>query len=131
MKRLNTEYDRAPSASLLAGAAQAHNQVTLLRSHAPRGRIRRELSISAAESATLMGQLVWDASQRHDHVVAVQYFDQAIEAAREIRDPVLEAHAHLRKGFIALYGTKDPEEGFLALPIRAPCRIVLPVPRRE
>jgi transcriptional regulator with XRE-family HTH domain len=111
VERLNSEYDRAPSASLLAGAAQAHNQVALLRSHAPSRRIRRELSISAAESATLMGQLVWDASQRHDHVVAVQYFDQAIEAAREIRDPVLEAHAHLRKGFIALYGTKDPEEG--------------------
>jgi transcriptional regulator with XRE-family HTH domain len=111
VERLNREYDTAPSASLLAGAAQAHHQVTLLRSHAPSARIRRELSISAAESATLMGQLVWDASQRHDHDVAVRYFDQAIEAAREIRDPVLEAHGHLRKGFIALYGTKDPREG--------------------
>lgn len=111
VERLTCEYDTAPSASLLAGAAQAHNQVTLLRSHAPNGRIRRQLSISGAESATLMGQLVWDASQRRDNVVAVQYFDQAIEAAREIRDPVLEAHAHLRKGFIALYGAKDFKEG--------------------
>ncbi len=111
VERLNGEYDSAPSASLLAGAAHAHSQVTLLRSHAPNARIRRELSISAAESATLMGQLVWDASQRRDHAVALRYFDQAIEAAREIRDPVLEAHAHLRKGFVALYGTKDPKEG--------------------
>ncbi|MEQ4721604.1 helix-turn-helix transcriptional regulator [Nonomuraea sp. B19D2] len=111
VQRLTSEYDSAPSASLLASAAQAHSQVTLLQSHAPSGRIRRELSISTAESATLMGQLIWDASQRRDHVVSARYFDQAIGAARQIRDPVLEAHAHLRKGFIALYGRKDPREG--------------------
>ncbi|MDP4506817.1 transcriptional regulator [Nonomuraea turcica] len=74
-------------------------------------RDRRELCISLAESATLMGQLVWDASQRRDDAVSVQYFDQAIAAAREVRDPILEAHAHLRKGFVALYGTKDVREG--------------------
>jgi transcriptional regulator with XRE-family HTH domain len=111
VERLKGEYDSSSSASLLPDAAQAHSQVTLLRSYAPNARIRRGLSISATESATLMGQLLWDASQRRDHAVALRYFDQAIEAAREIRDPMLEAHAHLRKGFIALYGTKDPKEG--------------------
>jgi len=111
VQHLNAEYDAAPSASLLAGAGQCHSQVTLLHGFAPNGRIRRELGISAAESATLMGQLVWDASQRRDHAVPVWYFDQAISAAREIGDPILEAHAQLRKGFVALYGTKDAKEG--------------------
>ncbi|GAA3229584.1 hypothetical protein GCM10020216_046890 [Nonomuraea helvata] len=109
--RLNTEYDTAPSASLLADAGHSHSQVTLLHNFAPNGRIRRELCISLAESATLMGQLVWDASQRRDGAVSVQYFDQAITAAREVGDPILEAHAQLRKGFVALYGTKDAREG--------------------
>ncbi|MGP3960715.1 helix-turn-helix transcriptional regulator [Nonomuraea sp. 3N208] len=111
VERLNAEYDTAPSASLLADAGHSHSQVTLLHNFAPNGRIRRELCISLAESATLMGQLVWDASQRRDDAVSVQYFDQAIAAAREVRDPILEAHAHLRKGFVALYGTKDAREG--------------------
>jgi DNA-binding XRE family transcriptional regulator len=108
---LTTEYDTAPSASLLATAGQCHSRVSLLHEHAPNGRMRRELATSAAESATLMGQLVWDASQRRDHAVSIRYFDEAIRAAREVRDPVLEAHAQLRKGFVALYGTKDPKEG--------------------
>ncbi|MFC4008145.1 helix-turn-helix transcriptional regulator [Nonomuraea purpurea] len=111
VQQLNAQYDAAPSASLLADAGHCHSQVTLLRGFAPNGRIRRELCVSTAESAILMGQLVWDASQRRDHAVSVQYFDQAISAAREIRDPILEAHAQLRKGFVALYGTKTPKEG--------------------
>jgi hypothetical protein len=36
----------------------------------------------------LMGQLVWDASQRRDHDTAVGYFDQAINAARERGDRI-------------------------------------------
>ncbi|GAA2215248.1 hypothetical protein GCM10009850_107150 [Nonomuraea monospora] len=111
VQHLTAEYDTAPSASLLADAGHCHSQVTLLHNFAPAGRIRRELCISTAESATLMGQLVWDASQRRDHAVSVQYFDQAISAAREVRDPILEAHAQLRKGFVALYGTKNTREG--------------------
>ncbi|WP_214318598.1 helix-turn-helix transcriptional regulator [Nonomuraea sediminis] len=111
IERLTAEYDTASSASLLATAGQCHSQVTLLRNFAPTARIRRELCFSVAESATLMGQLVWDASQRRDDVGPVRYFDQAIAAAREIADPVLESHAQLRKGFVALYGTKDPRAG--------------------
>ncbi|WP_084964159.1 helix-turn-helix transcriptional regulator [Thermoactinospora rubra] len=111
IERLNAVYDAAPAASLLAAAGQCHSHITLLHRYAPPGRVRRQLACSVAESATLMGQLVWDASQRRDAVVPLQYFDQAIHAAREIADPVLEAHAQLRKGFVALYGTKDPREG--------------------
>lgn len=111
VQRLITEYDTVPSVALLAAAGQCHSQVSILQSHAPNRRIRRELCSSAAESATLMGQLVWDASQRRDHAVSLQYFDQAVTAAREAGDPILEAHAHLRKGFVALYGMKDPKEG--------------------
>lgn len=111
IERLNAEYDTAPSSSLLAAAGQCHSQVTLLYEFAPTGRVRRALAFSVAESATLMGQLIWDASQRRDDVVPLRYFDQAISAAREISDPLLEAHAQLRKGFVALYGTKDPSEG--------------------
>ncbi|MGP3916325.1 helix-turn-helix domain-containing protein [Nonomuraea sp. 10N515B] len=111
IERLSAEYDAAPSTSLLAAAGQCHNQVTHLYSFARAGRIRRTLAFSVAESATLMGQLIWDASQRRDDVVPLLYFDQAISAAREISDTVLEAHAQLRKGFVALYGTKDPREG--------------------
>lgn len=111
VQQLNAEYDAAPSASLLADAGHCHSQITLFRGFAPYGRVRRELCVSAAESATLMGQLVWDASQRRDHAVSVQYFDQAISAAREVGDRILEAHAQLRKGFVALYGVKAPKEG--------------------
>ena len=64
-----------------------------------------------AEAATLMGQLVWDASHRRDHATARAYFDQAIEAARQLRDLPAEGLALLRTSFIALYGEKDPQPG--------------------
>ncbi|PZG31086.1 transcriptional regulator [Spongiactinospora gelatinilytica] len=111
VQHLTAEYDSSPSTSLIADAGRCHSQVALLRASAPNRRIRRELCTSAAESATLMGRLVWDASQRRDHAVPVRYFDQAIDAAREAGDPMLEAHAQLRKGFVALYGTKNVREG--------------------
>jgi hypothetical protein len=82
-----------------------------LRTHAPSPRVRRELFAVEAEGAILMGQLVWDASQRRDHRGAHTYFDQAIDAARQVRDPVPEGLALLRKSFVALYGEKDPLAG--------------------
>jgi transcriptional regulator with XRE-family HTH domain len=111
VQQLNAEYDSASSASLLAAAGQCHGQVSFLRGHAANARIRRELLIAEADSATLMGQLVWDASQRRDQTVSTEYFDQAVNAARQIRDPVLEAHAQLRKGFVALYSEQSPKKG--------------------
>jgi len=108
---LDQRYDRAPSTSLLAETGQCLGQVVFLRAHAPTNRVRRELLAVEAESATLMGQLVWDASQRRDHAAAHGYFDRAIGAARQLCDPAAEGLALLRKGFVTLYGEKDPLAG--------------------
>ena len=89
-----------------------------LRRHATAGRVQRELSAAIAESAILMGQLVWDASQRRDHAASNAYFDQAVSAAQQIGDSVTEAHAVLRKSYVALYGTGNASAG-LALASRA------------
>lgn len=61
----------------------------------------------------LIGQLVWDASQRRDNVAPVTYFNQAVDASRRMRDPCAEAYAALRMSFIALYGEKDPVKGLV------------------
>jgi hypothetical protein len=118
VQRLDEQYDRIPSTLLLAETGQIHGQGAFLREHATSGPVRRELAAAVVESATLMGQLVWDASQRRDHAAAVRYFDQAITAAQQMRDVVAEAHAGLRKSYVALYGTGNPAAG-LALAHRA------------
>lgn len=111
VQALDVLYDRAPSTSLLAEAGQCLGQVTFLRTHASTGRVRRQLFAVEAEAATLMGQLVWDASQRRDHDAARTYLDQAVGAARQVRDPATEGLAWLRTSFVALYGEKDPNAG--------------------
>lgn len=108
---LDERYDSAPSTSLLAETGQCLGQVTFLQTHAKSQRVRRELSAVEAESAILMGQLVWDASQRRDHTTAHRYFDQAVSAARRVRDPAAEGLALLRKSYVALYGETDPDVG--------------------
>jgi transcriptional regulator with XRE-family HTH domain len=110
---LSDAYDRMSSALLLAAAGQYHGQVAYLRTQAPIGRLRRDLYAVEAESAILMGQLVWDASQRSDHATAVTFFDHAITAARQVRDVTMEAHAQLRKGYVELYGKRHPREGLV------------------
>lgn len=108
---LDARYDRAPSSSLLARTGQCLGQVAFLRANASSHRVRRELFAVEAETATLMGQLVWDASQRRDHATAHHYFDHAITAAQQLQDPAAEGLALLRKSFVALYGEKAPEAG--------------------
>lgn len=108
---LDARYDRAPSTSLLADTGQCLGQTIFLRAHAPTNRVRRELCEVEAEAATLMGQLVWDASQRRDHATARYYFAQAITAARQLRAPAAEGLALLRTSFVAMYGEKDPKTG--------------------
>ncbi|ASO21303.1 transcriptional regulator with XRE-family HTH domain [Actinoalloteichus hoggarensis] len=108
---LDERYDRAPSTSLLADAGQCLGRVSFLRTHAATSRVRRELFAVEAEAATLMGQLVWDASQRRDHTTARAYLDQAVTAARQLRDPTAEGLALLRTSFVALYGEKNPDNG--------------------
>ena len=111
VQHLDEQYVHVPSSSLLAHAGQCLGQLRFLAAHAVSGQIRRELFAVEAEAATLMGQLVWDASQRRDHASARMYLDQAVDAARQVRDPGAEGLALLRKAMIALYGERDPQEG--------------------
>jgi transcriptional regulator with XRE-family HTH domain len=111
VQQLDQRYDRVPSTSLLADAGLALGQLSFFGQHAPNGRTRLELREVEAEAATLMGQLVWDASQRRDHDNARAHFDNAIAAAREIGNTAAEGHALLRKSYIALYGERAPHAG--------------------
>ncbi len=117
LRYLDERYDHTPSTLLLGEAGQVYGQTIFLREHAC-SLVRRELLAAEVESATLMGQLVWDASQRRDHKAANQFFDQAIAAARARRDAAGEALAELRKSYVALYGVHSPPDG-LALAHRA------------
>jgi hypothetical protein len=111
LRDLDARYDRAPSTSVLPAAAQHLSQVTFLREHAPGGRLQNTLRAVEADSATLMGQLVWDASGRRDHATANAYYDQAIAAAACTVDPAAQALPRLRKSFVALYGERNPTRG--------------------
>jgi tetratricopeptide (TPR) repeat protein len=108
---LAKQYDIAASTSLLPAAGEYSGQVTFLRTQAPDGPVLRELHVAEAQLATLMGQLVWDASQRRDHAPAVAYYDQAISAANRAGETTAEAYARLRKSYVALYGEQEPQAG--------------------
>ncbi|MGW6928443.1 helix-turn-helix domain-containing protein [Lentzea sp. NPDC054927] len=110
---LSVLYDGERSTGLLAEAGQALGQTRLLRDHAREYRVKRDLLAAEAEASTLMGQFVWDASQRRDHDAAKKHFTTAAEAARKINDPVLKAVALLRTSYVELYGTEDPVEGLV------------------
>lgn len=111
MRQLDESYDCAPSTALLGPAGQIHGQLSYLRENATGSRVRKALFEVEAESATFMGQLVWDVSQRRDHEGPITYLDEAVTAAQQIHDPCTEAYAILRKAFVALYGEKDPLKG--------------------
>jgi hypothetical protein len=108
---LAKQYDLAASTSLLPAAGECIGQVVFLRKQAPDGPVLRELQATEAQLATLMGQLVWDASQRRDHATAVGYYDQAISAANHAGETTAEAYARLRKSYVALYGEREPQAG--------------------
>lgn len=111
IRQLDERYDVVPSTALLEPTAQLYGQVTYLREHATDPRVRRVLYEVEAESATFMSQVVWDVSQRRDHLAPQSYLDHAAEAAHQGRDPVGEAYAVLRKSYLALYGEQDPIKG--------------------
>lgn len=111
MERLMERYDAVPSATLLAEAGQQLSKVGFLAEEAQAGRVRRELCSLRADAAMLMGQLIWDASQRRDHVSARAYYEQGLEVARHLRDPATEGHALLRICYVALYGANDHRQG--------------------
>ncbi|KES05435.1 transcriptional regulator [Streptomyces toyocaensis] len=104
-------YDRVPSAGLIAEAAAQLNRIDQLAAGSSRGRVQRELHALHADACTLMGQLIWDASQRRDHATAKTYYEQSADLARHLRDTTLEAHALLRTCYVALYGAHDARTG--------------------
>jgi tetratricopeptide (TPR) repeat protein len=108
---LAKQYDLAPSTSLLPTAGECIGHVTFLGKQAPDGPVLRELQATEAQLATLMGQLVWDASQRRDHATAIGYYDQAIAAANRADETTAKAYARLRKSYVALYGQQEPQTG--------------------
>jgi hypothetical protein len=89
----------ASSTSLLPQAAERVEQLTLLREHAPLGRVRRELYRVEAQAATLMGRLVWDVSGQRDHATAARYYDQAIVAASNVKEGWVEAFPRMFQRF--------------------------------
>ncbi|WP_262701372.1 MULTISPECIES: helix-turn-helix transcriptional regulator [Streptomyces] len=111
LRKLDESYDQEASTALLGLAGQLHGQVRFLRENATNPRVRRALYAVEADSATFMGQLVWDVSQRRDHHVPILYFKEAVDAAKHAHDPATEAYATLRMSFVALYGEKNPTRG--------------------
>lgn len=111
VRQLDESYSQYPSTTLLGAAGQLHSQVRYARDHASGARMRKAMFEVEAESATLMGQLVWDVSQRHDHSRSVSYLDRAISSSRQAGTPHPEAYAILRKSFVALYSERDPRTG--------------------
>lgn len=108
---LDEQYDRSPATALIAEAGQCLGQIGFLSTHTRRADARRDLRSAEAEAAILMGQLVWDASQRRDHATALAHYEQAIAAARSRDDKAAEGLALLRTGMVALYGRKNPRTG--------------------
>ncbi|MFJ8807639.1 helix-turn-helix transcriptional regulator [Streptomyces sp. NPDC102490] len=104
-------YDRVPSAGLIAEAAAQLNHIDRLAAGCAHGRAQRELLALHADACALMGQLVWDASQRRDHTTAKAYYERSADLARHLRDTTLEAHALLRTCYVALYGAHDASAG--------------------
>jgi transcriptional regulator with XRE-family HTH domain len=108
---VDRRYDKTPSTNLLAETGLLLGKIAFFSGQVVDGRIYRQLRDVEAEAMTLMGQLVWDASQRRDHENARDYFDKAIGAARDAGNVAAEGHALLRKSYIALYGERDPQAG--------------------
>jgi hypothetical protein len=85
--------------SLLPQAVERLEQVTLLREHAPLGRVRQQLWSVEAQSATLLGRLVWDVSGQRDHATAARYYDQAIAAGSNVNEGWAEAFPRMFQRF--------------------------------
>lgn len=111
IRQIDEEYDKVRSTALLGPAGQVHGQVKFLRENVTSPRVRKALFEVEAESAAIMGQLVWDVSQRRDHAAPIAYLDEAVTAARRAGAACTEAYAVLRKGYVALYGDKNPRKG--------------------
>jgi len=112
----------ASSTSLLPQAAERVEQLTLLREHAPLGRVRQELYRVEAQAATLLGRLVWDVSGQRDHATAARYYDQAIAAGSNVKEGWAEAFPRMFQRFNPIFaGSMDLRTG-LELAERASAR---------
>jgi hypothetical protein len=112
----------ASSTLLLPQAAQQLEQVTLLREHAPLGRVRQELCRVEAQAATLMGRLVWDVSGQRDHATAARYYDQALAAVSNVKDGWVEALPRTFQRFNPAYTANQDQRKGLELAERAVAR---------
>jgi transcriptional regulator with XRE-family HTH domain len=127
IRRLDGLYDTTPSSLLVGSAGECLGNVLALKDQNT-DLLTVEFATAEAEAATLVGQLVWDASQRREHAGARRYFEQARTAALAARNPAAEGLALLRQSFVSLYGEHDPRAGLdLASHAAAVGRTVSPV----
>lgn len=105
---LDERYTSTPSLALLTETGDVLGQLNLLAQHTTDQRRCDVLSLQTS-TAILMGQLLWDASLRQDNGRADRYFQLASRAAREINDPAGEAHALLRRSYVAMFGHKSAD----------------------
>jgi transcriptional regulator with XRE-family HTH domain len=104
-------YETLPSASLLAEAGRCHAGLTFALGQGGTERFRRRVHRLATVSATLLSQLVWDASGRRDNEAALAYCAEAADHAAACGDALAAARVELRRTYVVLYGvttTRDP-----------------------
>ncbi|MFE0265766.1 helix-turn-helix domain-containing protein [Nocardiopsis alba] len=109
LKCFERDYTTVPSTAVLAQAGPLHgriSQVCSTDSEAQRLRARSHL---------LMGQVIWDASQRRDTHTASGHLSEAAVIAQTLGDHSILAHALLRSSYIPLYGpAPDPFKALIA-----------------
>src|SRR5215211_1701903 len=110
---LMNQYEAVASpTSLLSQTAERLEQITLLREHAPLGRVQQELWRVETQSATLLGRLTWDVSGQRDHATAARCYDQAIAAASDLKEGWAEAFPRMFQRFLPVYtGDGNPQNG--------------------
>ncbi|MCK9872402.1 hypothetical protein [Nocardiopsis dassonvillei] len=104
LEMLEKAYTTVPSTTVLAQIGPLHGQLSQIMS------AEHEAQRLRARSNLLMGQVLWDASQRRDIHTAIGHLDEAAVIAQAIGDHGILAHALLRRSFIPLYSpTADPQ----------------------
>ncbi|MGH8900423.1 MAG: tetratricopeptide repeat protein [Egibacteraceae bacterium] len=103
------KFASTPSPTLLYSASKQLEHVTSLRQHAPSDRIREQLYEIEAHSATLLGQIIWDALCRCDYSTAAHYYEQAVEASTHVKGGWAEALPRVQQCLIAIYHDRDPK----------------------
>ena len=117
---LMKQYEAAASpTSLLPQAAERLEQITLLREHAPLGRVQQELWRVETQSATLLGGSP-GTCPAEDHATAARCYDQAIAAASNVKEGWAEAFPRMFQRFLpSTPATGTPRTG-CTLPSRRP-----------